>query len=217
MSSLRSIRTLHGSPLITVCLLLASVARADADDNPFGAKGQVVPFGAVSFQVDFGKGARNTEGVDHDVWIGLSPGMLYFFAPNLAVGASLDFSYDDRELETRPYTELDFGASVGFGFHAPFSANLGLFPRLWLGAGYMRREYVLFDFEEPLSDPTFAVQPSPVTQGSYVNVQLLVPLSFQLASATFISIGPSARLQWALKQGSRTFDFALSAGIGRYF
>jgi hypothetical protein len=204
--------------IIGLWLLLASSARADAADNPFGARGQVVPLGGVSFEVELGAGTPGPEGgLGHNLGFGLSPGVLYFFAPGLALGLSLDLSYLDRELEITPYTELDLGPSVGFGLHAPLSASLGLFPRLWLGTGYMRREYELIDFVPSFADPTFQTEPSFVTKGAYLSVQLLLPLTVQLVYATFISIGPSVRLHWALKEGSRTLDFGMSAGVGRYF
>jgi hypothetical protein len=213
----RSIRALSSGLLACAFLLVASAVRAEAGLNPLGEKGQIVPFGDVSFALDLGQGAPDTDGLAHTLSFVFSPGLLYFYAPNLAIGISLDVTYEDRELETLPYTDLNLGASVGFGYHAPLSARLGLFPRLWLGAGSMRREYDLTGFAEQFSDPAFQVGATSVTEGSYLSVQLLVPLTFQLARATFLSIGPSARMKWALKEGSQTLDFGVSAGVGRYF
>lgn len=210
---------------ITCCTLLASLgllfaaqAHADANKNPFGAKGQIVPLAGATVGLQLGAGAAGTDGLGRDVSINISPGMLYFFAQNLLCGFGVDFNFIDRELPSVPYSEVDFGASVAFGAHVPFGEALGLLPRLWVGAGYMRRSYMDADFPRRFNDPTyFSIADIAITEGPYLSVQLLAPFAFQLARATFISLGPNVRLQWAIEHGTRSLDYGVYADIGRYF
>ena len=205
--------------LASVSLVLAARARADSSENPFGAKGQLVPLAGASIAVELGAGAPGTGGeLGRDISISLSPQVLYFCARNLMCGVGVDLSIVDRDLLAFPYNELDLGVSVGVGVHVPLSATLGLLPRLWLNAGYMRRKFKDFDFAAPsFDDPTFQSEPASLTKGSYVGLELILPLAFQLAQATFISVGPSVRFHWAIVHGTRSLDYGVSAGIGRYF
>jgi hypothetical protein len=68
-------------------------------------------------------------------------------------------------------------------------------------------------------DPTFQ-DPSmlaPKIEGAYVTAALVLPFVFQIVRATFISLGPSARLHFPVSEGERSIEFGLSAGTGRYF
>ena len=147
----------------------------------------------------------------------MAPGILYFVARNLAVGFALRGSYADYAATAFPYTEGELGGSVGLGVNLPLSARLSFFPRLWLGAGYMRRQYD----EVPLpprqfNDPSF-LSPEPTTtlEGGFATGELWLPLQLQLGSAAFLAFGPSARLRLPFEDGTGIFRVGLTDERGR--
>jgi hypothetical protein len=207
-------------------VLLASLcapATGRAEGEAFGAQGQRVPFGGVGLELALAAGAPGTgDEIGRDLSVHASPGVLYFFAPDLLAGVSLDARYSDYELRLTPYEEIELGPSVGFGVHVPLSDRIGFLPRLWLGGGYAWRRYAAVPAPAPplvFADPSFMAQREPerTVEGAFASAQLLLPLVLHLARGTFISVGPHARLRLAFERGQRLFRFGLSAGIGRYF
>jgi hypothetical protein len=212
------LRTIHA--VVLGCWVLAG-ARAHADANMFGAAGQYVPFGRVGVEFALAGGAPGARGeLGKDLSVQVCPGLMSFFARNLAWGVGLDIRYADYELPTWPFTELELGASAAFGVHVPLSELVGVFPQLWIGGGYLRREYLaLIQFPLAFTDPTYqSSSESGLTfEGPYLSGQLVLPLVFNVARATIISVGPHARMQWVLEQAESGFVFGISAGVGRYF
>jgi hypothetical protein len=102
-----------------------------AQSNPFGAEGQVVPFGDVGVELELAGGAPGTGGaLGHNFSLQISPSVLYFVARNFAVGFGLTFRYGDYALQQWPYEDLEFGADVGAGVHLPINETAGFFPRI---------------------------------------------------------------------------------------
>lgn len=193
--------------------LMAAVARAEP--NPFGAPGQRVWSGGVALELELGQGAPATaDKLAHDFSFLISPSLLHFFARNLAWGVSLDFRDGDYELRSWPFEDLEFGAAVGLGVHVPFNEIAGFFPRLWVGAGYLRRTYLPIALPpQGFIDPAFSRARTTLDRsydGPYVSGLLSLPRCGKQCSR-YRSAGCSRRT--SLLDSGRTYALCTAAAV----
>ncbi len=198
-------------------MLTAAPGLLRAQEPTFGAAGQKVVFGGVGIELDFGNGLNDE--LQTDWTVDVVPGILYFVARNLAVGCALRGSYADYAATAFPYTESELGGSIGLGVNLPLSPRLSFFPRLWLGAGHMRREYDAVTLPTPrYEDPSFATPELPTTlEGGFAIGEFGLPLQLQLGSAAFLAFGPSVRLRLPFEDGSSIFRVGLTTSVGGFF
>jgi hypothetical protein len=103
--------------ILVAALLLASAARAD---ESFGHRGQVVPFGTLSYS----HVSANDQSGDE---LSLGPGALWFFTDYVAVGGSVTYRYVSALGFTALHT---FGVEPTLAVALPLADNVALFPRL---------------------------------------------------------------------------------------
>jgi hypothetical protein len=204
--------------------LLSAPALVSADDTEFGEPGQRVLSGGVGLELVIGSGFesagfRVSDGVERDIGLSLAPSLLYFIVRDLAIGISPEVSYADVDTAVFQYSELELEARLGFGWNVPLADRVSVFAQLWLGPGYMHRRYEPWPM--PLvyySDPSFSPpEPDYTLSGWFAAGQLLLPVHFQLGDATFVAIGPRARLRWAFEEGTRLFRFGVTGAFGGFF
>ena len=99
-----------------VLLLLGAAARAETN---FGARGQVVPFGGVSYT----HGSAGGNSADQ---LTLAPGVFWFPTNSLAIGGSVQYAYGSGAGFTAH--NLGFEPLVGFG--VPLGDRFAFFPRV---------------------------------------------------------------------------------------
>jgi len=97
-------------------LLLGAAARAETN---FGARGQVVPFGGVSYT----HGSAGGNSADQ---LTLAPGVFWFPTNSLAIGGSVQYAYGSGAGFTAH--NLGFEPLVGFG--VPLGDRFAFFPRV---------------------------------------------------------------------------------------
>jgi hypothetical protein len=109
-----------------IVVLLLTGAAVHAEDE-FGRRGQVVPFGSISFQHGGGNG------VDFNS-VGLFPGALWFAADNVAIGGSIGYgqSWGTQVPETHVFT-----VEPQLGFSIPLGDRAALFPQI--GVDYVHQ------------------------------------------------------------------------------
>lgn len=203
---------------LLACTIAAMPRMARAQEPAFGAAGQKVVFGDVGFELDFG--TDQADELQTDWAVGVAPGILYFFARNLAVGLALRGTYADYAATAYPYTDAELAGSAGFGVNVPLSPRLSFFPKLWVGAGYMRRQYAEDALpDQTYYDPSFLPLPEPTTtiEGAFATAELGLPLQVQLGSAAYLGFGPSARLRLPFEDGTGLFRVGVTAGMGGFF
>ena len=198
---------------LTCALAPSTCARADDVSSRFGRAGQLAPFGAVGAWLTLGDQASK---VKRDFALGGSPGLWLFPVDNLALGVALHGYYGRYALTFSPYSEAEIGASVGCGFNLPLQDLLSLFPRVWVGAGYLTQTVQLPSIPN-FRDPSFTLPSSRTSSEFYGSVELQVPLLFELATTTFLEVGPFGRFRMANETSSNSLRFGLFASIGRVF
>jgi hypothetical protein len=199
-------------------LISAAPPPAQAEPVAFGAAGQHVVSGAVAAELEIGSGFGDEQGTARDITVGLSPSLLYFVTTDVAVGVSLGGAFTDSELEGLPYTELELSAAPGLGVHVALSDTVSFFPQLWVGAGYARLHYPAPELQTPFNDPSFG----PLTEdtdlaGWFATAQLPLPLLLRLGGATYLAIGPRARLRVPFGDGLSLLRVGVSAAFGGFF
>lgn len=86
-------------------------------DEDFGATGQIVPLGSVSFSYETGNGGRSD--------ITIAPGALYFIMDNLAVGAMVGISHQGTSAGSTNAVAFEPMAA----YNIPLADKLTLFPQ----------------------------------------------------------------------------------------
>ena len=105
--------------VVIAVLLIAVSARAE---DRFGRRGQVVPFGSVSFQHSGGSGFDSNA-------IAILPGALWFAADNFAIGGSVGY----RRAWGGPFASIDaLSISPEAGIAIPLGDRAAFFPRFGL-------------------------------------------------------------------------------------
>jgi hypothetical protein len=100
-----------------VLLLLGAAARAETN---FGARGQLVPFGGVSY-------GHTSAGGNSADQLTLAPGLFWFPTNGLAIGGSVQYAYSSGFGGFKVHS-LGFEPLVGFA--APIADRLAFFPRV---------------------------------------------------------------------------------------
>lgn len=202
--------------VLLVCLCSSPAAAGEAPE-PFGKAGQRAVFGALGGWLRLGKQASE---VKHDLQFSASPGLWLFVLDNFALGAAVQASYGDNELTPFAYSEAGLSADLGCGLNIPFKSSFSLFPRLWLGLGWMTlTERVLAaPSSDGFADPNFTLETRRQTKhGLYGSAALQAPLHFQLAATTYFEVGPFASLVLASEELEDRVRFGLTLGIGSVF
>jgi hypothetical protein len=102
--------------VLVVLLLAGTAARAQ---SAFGSKGQIVPFGAVSY--------THTSNAGNDLnLVSVQPGAMWFPTNNVAIGGQVVYAFID--FPGGSAHDLGFEPLVGFG--VPIAAQLAFFPRV---------------------------------------------------------------------------------------
>ena len=188
-------KTAISSLLAAVTLFAAAQARAQevpAASGVFGEQGQLF-FDAnlggsfVYEKVSFMDNSNST------TTIRLVPSLMFFLAPNIAVGGAVSFTRisDDND----SLTALGIGPAAGFNL--PLSPLASLLPQLSLG-------YV------HVSDGT--------NSGYQIAFSVLAPVLLHIAPHLFIGVGPSFTYSFISKvegnDAPKTTNFTLGAVIG---
>jgi hypothetical protein len=101
---------------VVVLFLLGLAARAETN---FGARGQVVPFGAFSYtHASAGGGSADL--------LSFAPGVFWFPTNSVAIGGSVQYSYGSGG----GFTVHDLGFEPTVGFGVPLGDRFALFPRV---------------------------------------------------------------------------------------
>jgi hypothetical protein len=132
------------------------------------------------------------------------------------LGVALHGYYGDYALTILPFTEAEVAAYLGCGFNVPFQGRISLFPRVWLGLGWMTQTVQAGDASNYI-DPTFLSVARQTNSGFYGSLELQVPLHIQLAATTYLEAGPFGYLRLARGDVSRGLRLGLLIGIGRVF
>jgi hypothetical protein len=165
---------------------------------PFGARGQVVPFGSLSFShINPGNGAPSWNNYS------LEPGVFVFAMDHLALGLAARYDYRGREITFTGFSAIagsakEIGILPKAGIALNLSESLSLFPQLGVD---------LYHY-------------SPTTlsgsEGTYAELETFVPLLFSPVSHFFVGIGPY--FEWTFTGAvSGQNEFGLQSIIGGWF
>jgi hypothetical protein len=189
---------------LTLAIVLLGIEASPSlaqDATPFGGQGQVVLDASTRASFQYanieppggGDGQSSTE-------IALQPGLLYFVAPNVAVGGNLSFQTTDRGGRTT--TLLGLGPVVGF--NVPLGPRVSWLPQL--GVAYQHQSL------------TVGAQEG---DGYVIAIGASAPFLFHLVPHFFIGGGPSVSYTVVSRfegedAGKVTF-FGLQVTIGGWF
>jgi hypothetical protein len=170
---------------ILVAGLLAAAA-VHAEDR-FGQRGQVVPFGSLSYNhVSVG----NTSG---DI-LDLAPGALWFFTEAVAVGASARFAWFSGPLGVSSHLvgiEPQLGSGIPLGDRASF------FPRVGFG----------FNWISPQGGPS----------GYVLTMRAFAPVLYFPVPHFYLGFGPRFDVDVASDTFAKQTAYGVATEIGGYF
>jgi hypothetical protein len=174
--------------------LLLTTAAASAEQS-FGARGQVVPFGGLSFR------HTSQNGVDTNS-VSLEPGALWFVANSVAIGASALYGYTKGVPlggQTAPLTRgfHSVGVAPIIGVALPLADRLALFPRFSIR--------FLWEFPD-----------GPGGSLDLITMRGFAPVVFTPASHFYFGFGPEFSADLSSSAGKET-AFGLATEIGGYF
>jgi hypothetical protein len=177
---------------ILVAALLATAA-VHAEDR-FGQRGQVVPFGNVSyFHVSF----ANVSGDIFD----LAPGALWFFTEAIAVGGAAHFSYATGFGGGSSHTE---GIEPQIGIAVPLGERAAFFPRVGFAFNW---------FSQQTGPAGLAVGPS----GLLLTMRAFAPVLYFPVPHFFLGFGPQFNVDLASDNAAKQTVYGVTTEIGGYF
>lgn len=185
------------SPVLFLLLLAADPARANegpAATSEFGQQGQFLVDASLTGEIAHQTQSLNGQSRSQTA-VALSPSLLYFVAPNLAIGGGLLFSSVSQE-GTDSVTTFGFGPAVRY--------NISLGGRLSLLPG--------------ASLPYENVSSGPVT-ATLVQANISVPLMIQAAPHFMFGVGPflSRTLSNSAKSNGNSADGPTVTTVGIAF
>jgi hypothetical protein len=143
--------------LLIALLLIGTAARAQA----FGSRGQIVPFGTVSYS-HVSAGGNSADG------LALAPGLMYFPTTSLAIGVQPVYAYNSGFGGGSVHI-LGFEPLVGFG--VPLADRVAFFPRVG----------IQFSWQFP----------SPGNSSNQITMVGFAPLLYIPAPHFYIGFGPT--------------------------
>jgi hypothetical protein len=110
--------------VLVALLLVGASAKAQ---SAFGSKGQIVPFGSVSY-------AHSSSGNTSSDFLLIQPGVVYFPTTALAVGLQPIYGFSSGAAGGS-FHVLGFEPVVGFG--VPLADHVAFFPRMGIGFAWV--------------------------------------------------------------------------------
>jgi hypothetical protein len=190
--------------IIVAVFALAFAAPAVRADDRFGIKGQVVPLGSLGISYS----SLSVTGASASITtIALGPTLLYFVAPDFALGASGTLIYQNASQGSTSLSATSFGLEPFVAYNLWLSETASLVPELGIG---------------------FASRESPTTSGNNptlttISLQLFVPILFHPVKHFFLGFGPAfsydlaASVSNAAGEAPKTTTIGAQTILGGYF
>lgn len=185
--------------------LVAFALPAHAAATRFGDSGAIVPIGSL-------QATYSSNGSLNQTVLGFSPGALFFFTDNVAVGAQLDLTYLSYSVpdSTTQVSATSFGIAPTLALNVPIAERVSFLPALGVRIGS--------------STPFSIVGASHETQ-TRVTVQAFAPMLFHVAPHFFLGAGPvfsldvyASNLSSGARSGApKTTSFGAQSIIGGWF
>ena len=159
------------SPALAAASLTEAFASAAPAAARFGEQGQIVPLGAL-------QAVYSSNGELKQTLLGFSPGALYFFARDFALGAELNLNYTNYSVpgSSTEVSATSFGIAPTCAFNLVLGERFSFFPQAAVRFG---------------SSTPFAIVGGATTVQTRVTAQLFAPVLFHVVPHFFLGVGPA--------------------------